>query len=211
MDKNNSLIDFLKVRLKEPLPGLESQKLMAPTTAKDFFRTFKQTDTAKHNAVMVLIACNSGNYNLLFTLRSKNISHSGQISFPGGKCELDESVEDAALRETFEETGIESKKIKILGRLTDLFVPPSDNIITPVIGFTEEDLEVKANIDEVEDIFFVPLIKLISNEARKDEEWDFKGTKVKVPIWDIHPSAPLWGATAMITSELLEICKEFFQ
>jgi len=211
MENNNYLfIDFLKKRLKEPLPGLESQKMMAPTTPKDFFRSFKPTKTAQQSAVMVLLVEDSGINNLLLTLRSMNISHSGQISFPGGRCENGETVESAALRETLEETGIDINKIKIIGKLSDLFVPPSDNIITPVVGYTSEKLSIKANRDEVDEVFFVPFANLIGDEYKRDEEWDFNGIKVKVPIWDIHNTTPLWGATAMILAELIYISKEFF-
>jgi len=208
---NQLFIDFLKKRLIEPLPGLESQKHMAPTTAMDFFRSFKPTKTAHRSAVMVLLTEDAGKYNLLLTLRSKNISHSGQISFPGGRCENGETIEEAALRETFEETGIETEKINIIGRLSDLFVPPSDNIITPVVGYAEKQLHIQANYKEVEEAFFVPLSKLLGNEFKKKEPWDFGGIEVTVPFWDIHPTTPLWGATAMILSEFIEISGEFFQ
>lgn len=211
MYHNHTLIEFLKYRLTKPLPGLESHKLMAPTTPKDFFRTFKPTETAQKSAVLILLINNSQDYDVLFTLRSKNISHSGQISFPGGRCNIGETPEQTALRETFEETGINPIDIRIIGRLTDLFVPPSDNIITPIIGYIEKITNVTKNSDEVEEIFFVPLKKLISSEYRKSEEWNFNGINVNVPIWDIHPTTPLWGATAMISSELIELCKEHYK
>ncbi|ROL61031.1 CoA pyrophosphatase [Bacteroidetes/Chlorobi group bacterium ChocPot_Mid] len=211
MNHNHKLIEFLKIRLANPLTGLDSQKLMAPTTPKDFFRTFKPTETAQKSAVLILLINNSEDFDILFTLRSKNISHSGQISFPGGRCDLGESAEQTALRETFEETGIKSNSITLLGRLTDLFVPPSDNIITPVVGYMDKIINVTQNSDEVEEIFFVPLKKLISSEHRKIEQWNFNGINVNVPLWDIHPTTPLWGATAMITSELVELCKELYK
>ncbi|MFH1051442.1 MAG: CoA pyrophosphatase [bacterium] len=211
MEENWELfIDFLSERLRKPLPGLESQKMMAPTTPKDYFRTFEPSETANQSAVMALFVKNKSGIDLLLTLRSKNISHSGQISFPGGRCEQGETIEEAALRETYEETGIDSGSIKIIGKLSDLFVPPSDNIITPVLGYIEDKPLIKVNHDEVEEVFYVPLSNLINDDFRKNEEWDFKGVTVTIPLWNIHPTTPLWGATAMIISELLEICREFY-
>jgi len=201
------LINFLRKRLLKPLPGVEFQKLMAPTTPKDFFRTFKPSPSAHKSAVMVLLVKNDKEINLLLTLRSKNISHSGQISFPGGRCEDGESVEQAALRETFEETGIKPDLINIIGKLSDLFVPPSDNLITPIVAFTEIMPDVIVNHEEVEEVFYIPLANLFGDELKRLEEWDFNGINVNVPLWDVHPTTPLWGATAMIISELLEIVK----
>ena len=148
-------------------------------------------------------------FSVLFTLRSSNLySHRGQISFPGGRAERNENPVAAALRETWEETGIEAKDIRIIGKLSELYVPPSNAIITPIVGFINPLPLLKINSDEVETAFLIKLSSLIGTVKR--EIWNFKGQDVDVPFWDVGQKVPLWGATSMILSELLGIYKEFF-
>ena len=209
-EKNiKDFIEFLKTRLLSELPGIESHKKMAPRLNQDFFRTFKPTSSAKESAVLVPLFFNNGTLEILFTLRSENISHSGQISFPGGRCEVGESHELTALRETHEETGIGSQHIQIIGKMSQLYVPPSKNIITPIVGLIDSDITTIANIDEVQEIFYIPFEHFTSGEYFRTEEWDFSGTNVDVPFWDVHHSTPLWGATAMMLHELIDLWEEF--
>ncbi len=208
-NKINLFIDFLKDRLNKPLPGIEVQKIMSPVAGKDYFRTFEPSETAQKSAVLALLSKQGNTLQLVFTLRSNNISHSGQISFPGGKYEDFETAEMTALRETREEIGISTDNIILLGRLSGLFVPPSDTIITPVVGYTENISGINLNNNEVEEVFFVPFDKFIGEQNKKNEVWDFNGIDVKVPFWDIHPTTPLWGATAMILMELITLYDEF--
>ncbi|MFC2130144.1 NUDIX hydrolase [Bacteroidota bacterium] len=208
-NKIKLFVDFIKHRLNKPLPGIEAQKIMAPFAGKEYFRTFEPSETAHKSAVLVLLSLQNNTLQLVFTLRSNNISHSGQISFPGGKYEDFETAEMTALRETREEIGISTDNIILLGRLTGLFVPPSDTIIIPVVGYTENIYGIDSNNDEVEEVFFVPFDKFIGEKNKKNEVWDFKGIDVEVPFWDIHPTTPLWGATAMILIELITLYDEF--
>jgi 8-oxo-dGTP pyrophosphatase MutT (NUDIX family) len=95
---------------------------------------------------------------IVFTLRSRNLlSHSGQISFPGGLCEVDETPVQTALRETEEEIGISNNTIEIIGQLTPLFVLPSNSYIFPVVGYSNQFLDIKINHNEVEEAFSKPL------------------------------------------------------
>lgn len=208
-NKINSFIEFLTQRLKMPMPGLDAHKKMAPITGKDFFRTFKPSESANQSAVLLLLINNKNGIQILFTLRSKNISHSGQISFPGGRSENAETPEMTALRETREEIGIQTEKISILGEMSPLFVPPSDNIIIPVVGYSDISHEFIPNYDEVQEVFLVPLEKFHQEEFKKIQTWNFNNIDVDVPFWDVHPTVPLWGATAMILTEFLALYEEF--
>jgi len=208
----NKYTNFLAKRLKESKPGQNAHQLMSPKTEGQLFRKFEPSATAIPSAVLLLMSIIDNKIKILLTLRAKSLSnHSGQISFPGGKVELNESIEQAALRETQEETGIAPPNIHIIGSLSTLFVPPSDSIIHPVVAWINfENIQLKENPAEVEEIFFVAIDDLFDENNKRIERWDFNGTKVDVPFWKVHHKEPLWGATAMILSEYLVISKSYF-
>ena len=199
-------IDFLSSSVSIELPGQEAHKKMAPILEDKIFRSFKKSKSAKPSAVLILLSGNTDDtLSILFTLRSKNINHSGQISFPGGRIEKDESATEAALRETEEEVGIDRKVIRYVAMLSTLYVPPSDSIIQPVVAYIENIPELKLSHDEVEEAFLIPLNKFIDETHFRKEPWNLNGLDIDVPFWDMHHSTPLWGATAMILSELIEL------
>lgn len=200
-------IKFLSERLKKDLPGIKSHKQMAPTIKGDLYRNFTAKENAFKSAVLILFIIKDEKLLLLFTLRSNNISHSGQISFPGGRFEKNETAVITALRETKEEVGI-NKSIKIIGQLSTLYVPPSKSIIYPVVGFIDYLPKIKINSDEVQEAFTVPFENFLSEKFLKNEIWNIDGKNVNVPFWNIHPT-PLWGASAMILKELIDISQEF--
>ncbi len=205
-------INFLFRRLKQPLPGRKSHERMAPILRNKPFRPFTPKKDSKPAAVLVLLSQHqSDHFNLLLTLRSNHIRHSGQISFPGGLTELKEKPEMTALRETSEEVGINPKNIIIVGTLSELYVSPSDSIITPVVGYSKVLNEMHKNSEEVQEIIIIGLNHLLQEKNLNREIWDLRGKKVEVPFWNINHKIPLWGATAMITAELLELYKEFLR
>lgn len=161
------------------------------------------------SSVLIPIFENSENdLEIIFTLRTNSIRHAGQISFPGGRSEGGESLVDTALRESFEEVGIKPKQVFVAGTLSPLFLYRSNNKITPFVGFLDEKPELQINPNEVEEAFSVPIRSLLDENHLIWEEWTIRDYQMKVPYWNIH-STPLWGATAMITNELLELYKEF--
>lgn len=209
--QNLQFIEFLKKRLSAELPGSDAQVKLAPALGNELFRQMKASQGARHSAVLLLLREVSGEIKVVFTLRSAALkNHSGQISFPGGKCDKGETYVETALRETHEEMGIEPGKIEIVGGLTELFVPPSNSLIHPFVGITSFSGEFRINPDEVEEAFEYPLVKFTEENFLRKEEMYFKGTGgVMVPYWEIHPKTKLWGATSMILSEFVEIYKEW--
>lgn len=209
----NRLWDFLNMlrrRLQENLPGKSAHIKMAPHLGNELFRPFEPSVNATPSSVLLLLVGDSTeNLEILFTLRSSKLpQHSNQISFPGGHREQDETPIDSALRETQEETGIPTEQIEIIGLLSDLFVPPSNTIITPVVGYLPSKPEFRLNFTEVSEYFFVPLSYFLDENNIQQETWDFGGNKVLVPLWKVHPRVALWGATAMILAEFIEIIQE---
>ena len=205
-----NFIEYLKYRINNNLPGEEAQKAMAPSINSAPYRNFKPMDNAKASAVLIILFPDSvqNNYKILLTLRSKSISHSGQISFPGGRVEANESNTETALREANEEIGLIADGLEIIGELSTLYVPPSNNIITPVLAYSESAPVVGTiNTEEVQEIIITDIHALLNEDNLKKEMWTLGDREVEVPHWTIHET-PLWGATAMLLSELLNIYKE---
>jgi 8-oxo-dGTP pyrophosphatase MutT (NUDIX family) len=168
-------------------------------------------DDAYRSSVLVLLFPNEdGKIELTLTLRTSDINHGGQISFPGGGAEEGESVNETALREAHEEIGINAEDVTIIGRLSDLYVNHSNNRVTPVVGFMDERPEFTLNPNEVEELFTVELDSLLKKKNITVEDWDLQANKYRVPYWDVH-RVPLWGATAMMLRELLDLYKEFLE
>lgn len=208
----HDLATFLQSRLQAPLPGLDSQLKMAPKPVSDGeHRKMEPPDDAHRSSVLVLLFPNEdGKIELTLTLRTSDINHGGQISFPGGGAEEGESVNETALRETHEEIGINPEDVTIVGRLSDLYVNHSNNRVTPVVGFIEERPQFTLNPNEVEELFTVELDSLLKKKNLTVENWDLQTHKYRVPYWDVH-HVPLWGATAMMLRELLDLYREFLE
>jgi 8-oxo-dGTP pyrophosphatase MutT (NUDIX family) len=138
----------------------------------------------------------------LLTLRSSTLkSHTGQISFPGGRIEPGETPEDAALRECEEETGIPAHLPEILGRLTPITSPASKGAVLPIVAWLDEDVPIRIHPDEVEEAFWQPLDELGEPTVT---EWELRGMKMLVPHWPVH-RVPLWGLTACVLEELRQL------
>jgi 8-oxo-dGTP pyrophosphatase MutT (NUDIX family) len=207
-----SLIEFLQERISTKLSGIESHLKMAPLLGDEPFRTFKPESNSYQTAVLIILTFNKNDTapSVLLTLRSGNLnSHKGQISFPGGHLENGESSTEAALREANEEIGLISENIKIIGKLSDLYVPPSKSLISPILCYQINEQEWKINPDEVDELFFVSLNTLLEPSIKVIEKWKIGKELIDVPFWNVHPTTPLWGATAMIISELLDLYEEY--
>jgi 8-oxo-dGTP pyrophosphatase MutT (NUDIX family) len=209
----NKYTEYLRNKLRNQLPATEAHKQMSPVVGEDFFRTFRPSRSAKKSAVLLPVFLDSSDcLKIIFTLRSKNLgNHRGQISFPGGHAEPGESPFETALREANEEIGLELQSVTIAGKMSTLYVPPSDAIITPIVGLMESEPETVLNPDEVEEAFSLPLNIFRGSLHLKREVWDFSGAKVEVPFWDVHRRTPLWGATAMILKEFLIVSEDFLK
>lgn len=209
----NNLQSFLQKRLRSDLPGKSAQNIMrpAPKLEQKNEMTYKpSTDNFRNSSVLLAISTWKDEIEILFTVRATGIKHGGQISFPGGGREGDETIEETALREAHEETGLKPENVEAVGRLTPLYINHSENMVTPVVGFIKEEQEFCANPNEVDEIFSVPISKLVNGEFSKVEDWKLRDLDYSIPLWDVH-KVPLWGATAMMLSEFVELYKEFLE
>lgn len=207
----NTFYNYLSKRLKSELPGHEAQLKMAPRPNEGRRPTMPETEDVNIGGVFILLhEKKDNNYEVLLTLRSQDLpTHKGQLSFPGGRADNDESIIETALRELEEEVGIPPDKVNVLGRITSLYIPNSRNFVHPVVGFIQQKPPFKINPAEVSEAFFVDLDTLSGPKFRCEEDWVIRDRHYKVPYWDIHPSTPLWGATAMIMSEFMTLYKEY--
>ena len=160
------------------------------------------------SAVLVPIVKRENRLELLFTKRSKTVEHhKGQISFPGGATDkFDISPADTALRETFEEIGLERSAITIIGTMDDLQTP-SGFVVTPVVGFIERLPPLTVNPEEVTQVIFVPLEKFFDDSLRHSDIRKRDGISVEVFSYDVWEE-PVWGATAFFVNQLVSLLKD---
>jgi 8-oxo-dGTP pyrophosphatase MutT (NUDIX family) len=162
-----------------------------------------------HSAVLVL----------LFPFRHKIMTclirrpstmknHAGQIAFPGGKQEKeDRDLAGTALREANEEIGLAIETVQLLGTLTPVYVQVSNFLITPVVAWSQDLPEIRIDPSEVDEAFFIALEDLVDEEKCVEREVDTLTGKIAVPGFEIN-GCFIWGATAMLLSELGDIYRD---
>lgn len=201
-------LNWLRQRLMQPLPGFEAQARMMPASRKNYTREFVVPENAKKSAVLILLYPNE-NQLLHFPLIERAAYpgvHSKQISFPGGAHEdQDLDFVATALRETEEEVGVTRESIEVLGNLSPLYIPPSNFWVQPVLGFVSSAPVWKPNPVEVDKLIETNLQTLIKGEYERESKiFHSSGVRMTVPSFVID-SHVVWGATAMMLSELIEI------
>jgi 8-oxo-dGTP pyrophosphatase MutT (NUDIX family) len=128
--------------------------------------------------------------------------HPGQVAMPGGRIEKGETARETALRETWEEIGVEAGNIEILGCLSELYVNVSHFLIHPFVGWLTKKPVFKLNKNEVEKIVLFPLLKY--KNAFCEKELETVTGKLTTPCVCFE-NETIWGATAMILSEFYDI------
>lgn len=153
--------------------------------------------------VLVLLFPENGALQVVLTRRMDTLrGHSGQISFPGGQRDpQDTSFTATALRETCEELGVCDPDIQVIGRLSKMYIPPSNFDVYPTVAYLPQRPTFIPNPDEVAEVFTFPLDALFDDQYKAYEDRDFNGVKVSVPYYAIN-GHKVWGATAVMLSEL---------
>lgn len=206
-----------EIVLPDRLPGKEAHLKLAPETRISSL-TKEQTppSTARESAVLVMLTPTKesskniinpiNDWELLLIKRNTYHGvHSGQIAFPGGKCEIyDVDYKATACREAYEELKIDSTKIKIVGELSKLYVPPSNFTIYPILAINNGIEKYIPEPREVTEYLHIPLRHFNPEHAKRCRVQITPNSWVHAPgyIIDNHT---IWGATAMIISELFQI------
>lgn len=197
-------------RLLHPLPGLRAQLRMSSMRRLHELLNVPPVSKARPSGVLMLIYPIDNEPGMVFIKRTDYAGvHSGQISFPGGKRELEDTdLLATALRESREEVGIVSDDVMILGRLTDLFIPPSRFLVSPFVGYCRYRPSFTRDPKEVNEVIELKIRDLFRDDAIKIRKQNTgMGIKVKVPAFVVERHV-IWGATAMILSEFREVVKE---
>ncbi len=202
-----SLILRLERALKAPLPGKLAQMNMSPLPVD--MRRFEPILPENHRKSGVLILFYPDSMGAFFPLIKRPEYpgfHSGQVAFPGGKMEItDENIVQTALREAEEEVGVDRSKVHVLGSLSDLYIPTSNFLVSPVIGFLESRPEFIPEEKEVSRIIQTELPLLFNPEIRKRKILTLgQNINLDTPFYEIDGEM-VWGATAMILSELIHL------
>ena len=196
----------LKKELQNTLPGEDAQYRMA-SSIRERPDITEVSDGSRKSSVLVLIYPDDEELKLVFMKRPEYDGvHSGQISFPGGASESsDRSKVHTALREANEELSIQSSEVNIIGELTPLYIAVSNFLVFPFVGTAKERPRFKAAPQEVADILEIPIDHFLKDEAVSEGKIEIRnGLYYSTPYY-IYENEIIWGATAMILSELLQI------
>lgn len=209
IDRLDVLAEVLRDRLAAPLPGLAAQLTMSPPYRGDPRALVEAAERARKAAVLALLFPGSDGPALVLTERTASLRHhAGQIALPGGRLDDGETPEQAALREAEEEVGVPRDAPDVLGRLTDLYIPPSRFTVTPCVAVMPERPTLFPAEAEVARVIELPLATLLDPAVRAESPWTApSGETVTMPFYAL-PEGRLWGATAMMLAELVAILRE---
>ena len=195
-----------------PLPAEASHFKMVPPFRQELLKKQeKAIKKAKHAGVLALFYPDEDmetKFVLILRKAYKGV-HSAQVAFPGGKLEAqDISLQDTALRETFEEVGVPIDAVKIVRNISQVYIPPSNFYVQPFIGVTQTTPKFIKQDDEVEALIEIDLEHFLDEQSLV-----FKKVKtsysieVEVPAFKLNDFV-VWGATAMMLSEIKDLLKQ---
>lgn len=194
------------------LPGEASHLKMTPPSRKELLSIPEESILkARKAGVLALFYPDEANQVKILLILRKTYEgiHSAQVGFPGGKLEADDaSIEDAAIRETFEEVGVPKNDIIVIRALTSVYIPPSNFYVQPFIAITPQTPFFKLQEDEVEALIEVDLQHFLDdNVVMNNRVKASYSIDLEVPIFQLNGHL-VWGATAMILSEIKDLLKQ---
>lgn len=179
-----------------------------PHRAEELLNHADYLKDAKKSAVMMLFFHEADILKMIVIRRSVYVGiHSGQIAFPGGRYEeADGDVRVTALREIEEEIGIPEEKIEVIGRLSDIYVPPSNFLISVFVGYLVEKPVYNIDNREVGEVIEIPFANFFKPDVIKTKDFYVNSLKASsdAPYFDVT-NTEIWGASAMVISELLDM------
>jgi 8-oxo-dGTP pyrophosphatase MutT (NUDIX family) len=203
----------------EFLPKIKNQKLwasiahykLAPLERISDFQSVEYLASNPRKAAVVMLFYPKNNITHLVLIARKPYqgTHSGQICLPGGKMDdTDTCLQETAIRETFEEIGIEKNKINLVKQLSEIYIPPSHLMVVPFLGYCTETPSFIPDAREVDTIIEFPISELLDDSIIKKVQMKTSyADAIDVPAF-VFENHVIWGATAMMLSELKEIVKK---
>ena len=201
----NIFIEKLKTRLSEPLPGSMAHDIMA-SESRLKLKMPSPNERTRESAVLILFYPSENQIFIPLILRPQYDGvHGGQMAFPGGRAEKeDENLTRTALREAQEEIGVRISDVKVLGELTKLYIPPSNFYVQPVVGYMTHKPDFYPDPREVDKVVEISLNEIKSPTIIGRKTIIVRGVEINTPFYDIKETT-VWGATAMMISELLTV------
>ncbi len=194
-------MDLAPVRSREILEGLRERLQGRARTSLELAPSWNRA------AVLVPIVPREDGIDLLLTRRTETVlAHKGQISFPGGQQETgDETLLETALRETYEEIGLEPERVTVLGELDDVVTSVSGFVITPFIGAVTGGVSnLRPAPTEVKNLLFVSIDRLRDPSVHRSDDRVVDGKPFPIHYYTVGEDV-IWGATARILHQLLMI------
>lgn len=201
LSSDDSIIDRLTQRLLTSPPPLPAVHALVPDWAPE--RPFNRPPVPA--AVLIALVRRPEGFTVLYTERSPDLrAHSGQVAFPGGKVDAtDADVADAALREAFEEVGMERRDAQVIGFMPTYFTG-TNYLITPVVARVEPSGPFVPNPEEVHSVFEVPLSRILDPDTYGEFRIHRDGKEHRT--WQIdHDGHRIWGITANLTRRFRDL------
>lgn len=208
MSNFTTFIEKIKRRLKEPLPGQTAHDKMA-SEGRLKLKMPSPNERTRESAVLILFYPSENEIFIPLILRPQYDGvHGGQMAFPGGRAEKeDENLIRTAMREAQEEIGVRLTDITVVGQLTKLFIPPSNFFVQPVIGYMNNKPDFYPDAREVDKVIEITLSEITNPTIIGRKILHVRGVEVDAPFYQIQEHT-VWGATAMMISELLTVIHE---
>ena len=209
MDFRDFLNGIPKIE-SEILLGETAHLIMVPPERKEIMKNIDlETKKPKKAAVMMLFYPKNTITHLVLIVRNTYPGvHSSQIAFPGGRVEeFDINLQQTALRETHEEIGIPPHKINVVRPFTEIYIPPSNFMVYPFLGYCKHEIAFELQQEEVAGIIELPFSEFMDEAIVVTKTMDTSYSEsIDVPCFKVEEHY-IWGATAMMLSELKETLK----
>lgn len=198
----------LRTRLNQPLPGLAKCMEMAPQNPSHMNVARAREKGCREGAVLILLYPHANTTYTVLTVRNANLrSHAGQISLPGGRLDAGETAATAAVRELEEELAVPAASVEVIGALTEVYIPPSNYCLAPIVAISSTRPDFRASEAEVDIILEIPADFFIDPDNRQVELWQIENEERRIPFF-LFSEHKIWGATAIVMSEFSALWEE---